>query len=319
MLTLGSMTPVFGQVTSGNNAGVVAGTVTDMNDAVVAGAKVSVEGPTLDDHQVAVSNATGFFEVRSLKPGVPYRVSVSAPNFAVWSTQVTLETGQYLLLSGCQLQIEQARTSLDVSYTAEEIATQQVEIEEHQRVFGIIPNFYVVYDHDAQPLTPKLKFRLAMKVATDPVTAAGIVTLAGIYQAGDTPNYQQGWKGYGQRVGAISADGFSDILIGGAILPSLLHQDPRYFYQGTGSTSSRVRHAMSNPFVCRGDNGRMQVNYSSIGGDLASAAISNAYYPSSNRSVNTFIGNFAITTAQRVLSSLVQEFILGKFTSRPAK
>jgi hypothetical protein len=73
--------------------------------------------------------------------------------------------------------------------------------------------------------------------------------------------------------GKKTAHGFSDIMIGGAILPSLLHQDPRYFYQGTGTTRSRLLHAMSNPFASKGDNGRLQPNYSTIGGDLAASAL----------------------------------------------
>jgi hypothetical protein len=76
-------------------------------------------------------------------------------------------------------------------------------------------------------------------------------------------------------MGAGYADSTTDIFIGGAILPWLLHQDPRYFYQGTGTQKSRALHAVANPFVCRGDNGKRQPNYSSIGGDLASGAISN--------------------------------------------
>ena len=90
----------------------------------------------------------------------------------------------------------------------EEIATEQLKIEEKQRVFGIIPNFYVVYDHDAVPLTPKLKFKLALKTSFDPVTIGGIALLAGIKQAADTPNYVQGAKGYGERFGAIAATVF---------------------------------------------------------------------------------------------------------------
>jgi hypothetical protein len=58
-------------------------------------------------------------------------------------------------------------------------------------------------------------------------------------------DFQQGAKGYGQRFGAVAADGITDITIGGAILPSLLHQDPRYFYQGTGTTKSHLFHAIS--------------------------------------------------------------------------
>src|SRR5262249_38128322 len=102
--------------------------------------------------------------------------------------------------------------------------------------------------------------------------------------------------------------------IGGAILPSLLHQDPRYFYQGTGSTGSRVRHALLSPFICKGDNGRWQPNYSSVGGDLASTALSNTYYPQSNRGPGLVFGNFAIGTAERMVSDLAQEFLLRRLT-----
>ena len=92
-------------------------------------------------------------------------------------------------------------------------------------------------------------------------------------------------------------------MIGGAILPSLLHQDPRYFYQGTGTTGSRIRHAMFNPFVARGDNGKWQPNYSSLGGDLAASALSNLYYPQADRGAGLVFGNFAIGTAERIGAS----------------
>ena len=106
------------------------------------------------------------------------------------------------------------------------------------------------------------------------------------------------------------------LMIGGAILPSLLHQDPRYFYQGTGTKKSRALHAISSTVICRGDDGSRQPNYSTIGGDLASAAISNAYYPASNRGVGLFLGNFLIATGQRAAANLAQEFILNRVTHK---
>jgi hypothetical protein len=169
------------------------------------------------------------------------------------------------------------------------------------------------------PLTTKLKFQLALKTSTDAVTVLGIGVLAAINQAGDTPDYQQGWKGYGERFGATAADGFSDIMIGGAILPSLLHQDPRYYYQGTGTNKSRTLHALSSPFVCRGDNGRFQPNYSSLGGDLGSSALSNLYYPKSNRGTGLVFENFVLSTGERMMSSLVQEFVLRRLTPKSQK
>jgi hypothetical protein len=197
-----------------------------------------------------------------------------------------------------------------------EIATEQVKLEEQQRVFGIIPNFYVSYESNPAPLTTKLKFQLAFKVSVDPITFIGAGFMAGIQQAADTPDYGQGAKGYGQRMGAVYADGLTDILVGGAILPSLLHQDPRYFYQGTGTSKSRAFHALSSPFICKGDNGQWQPNYSTIGGDLASAAIANAYYPESNRGAGMVLSNVLIGTSERMVSDLVQEFIVRKFTPK---
>ncbi len=108
-------------------------------------------------------------------------------------------------------------------------------------------------------------------------------------------------------------------MFGGAILPSLLHQDPRYFYQGTGTTKSRLMHALENPFVAKGDNGKWQPNYSSIGGDLIAEGIAEAYYPASNRGVGFAFENFAIDTAQREVSSVIQEFVLRKLTPSARK
>lgn len=82
-----------------------------------------------------------------------------------------------------------------------------------------------------------------------------------------------GWSAFSERVGATTADGFTDIMVGGAILPSLLHQDPRYFYQGTGPTGFRIRHAMLSPFFTRNDNGSSGPNYSTLGGVLASSVL----------------------------------------------
>jgi hypothetical protein len=131
-----------------------------------------------------------------------------------------------------------------------------------------------------------------------------------------SPNYPQGARGFGERYGVTAADGFTDIMIGGAILPSLLHQDPRYFYQGTGTTRSRLRHAILSAFIAKGDNGKWQPNYSSVGGDLASGALSNLYFPKSNRGAGLVFSLFALGTAERLGSNVAQEFLLGKFTRR---
>jgi hypothetical protein len=215
-----------------------------------------------------------------------------------------------------QLSQPTERTTVHVAYDPVEVANEQFRAEETQRVFGIIPNFYVSYDQNAEPLTAKMKFKLALKVSSDPVTAAGVLLVASAKQAGNIPKYGQGWGAFGERVGATTADGFTDIMIGGAILPTLLHQDPRYFFQGTGTTGSRIRHAMLSPFYSRNDNGSWGPNYSTLGGVLASSALANLYYPKSDRGAGVVFGNFAIGVAERIGAGLAQEFLFGKFTRR---
>jgi len=297
--------------------GIIVGTALDVNDDAIPGATVSLEGRSGSDSRLVVSNDKGFFEFKDLEPDTTYQVTVSDQGFSSWtSPEIMLKPGQYVIVKGSKLQVAMALTTVTVGYSAEEVATEQIKMQEQQRILRFIPNFYVSYDQNAAPMTTKLKFQLATRVSFDPVTFFGVGIVAAADQAGNNPDYPQGWKGFGERYGAAYANGFTDIMIGGAILPSLLHQDPRYFYQGTGTTRSRVLHALTTPFVTRGDNGQRQPNYSTIGGDLASAAISNAYYPESNRGVGLFLGNFIIATGQRAAANLAQEFILSRLTHK---
>jgi hypothetical protein len=162
-----------------------------------------------------------------------------------------------------------------------------------------------------------MKFHLAYKSLTNPFFFGRTAAWAGVQQARDDPSeWQQGAKGYSKRLGAGFADGVTGSLISNAILPSLLHQDPRYFYQGTGTKKSRALHAMWAPFVCKGDKGAWQPNYSQLGGSLIAYSISTAYYPSSDRTAGHVFQTFGIDLGLHVVGSLAQEFILGKFTSR---
>ncbi len=140
---------------------------------------------------------------------------------------MTLGPGQFLNLTSIQIKLAGGVSSVTVYSSTVQIATQQVQIEEQQRVLGIIPNFYVVYDaKNAVPMTTKLKFQMALRVSVDPISFIGAAFLGGVNQAADTPNYRQGrcriWAACRSRV----CDGFTDVMFGGAILPSLLHQDP---------------------------------------------------------------------------------------------
>ena len=308
--------PVNSTAANGLAAANISGTVGDSAGDVIPDATVTLFAPGSASQRTTTASESGAFSFEGVPPGGPYRIAVHATGFADWtSDDLNFQPGQFVFLPAVHLTLSGGVTSVVVVANSPQLATEQVHAAEQQRVLGIVPNFYVVYDPDPAPLTTKLKFSLALRAETDPVTFAGAALVAGLQQAGDTPDYQQGMAGYGQRLGANYTTGFTDIMIGGAILPSLLHQDPRYFYQGTGTTRSRLVHALSAPFVARGDNGHSEPNYSSIGGDLAAGAISNAYEPASNRGVGLVFENAAIVTGGRMANAVAQEFVLRHLTS----
>ena len=294
----------------------ITGTVLDINGDLVPGATVVLNGAASGDRREVTADDTAAFKFDSVTSGQPYEITVQLKGFSTWtSPAIVLEPSQFLILDDIHLKLEGESTSITVHASTEEIAVEQVHLEEQQRVLGFIPNFYVAYDSaNIVPMTTKLKFKLAMRVARDPITILGVGFMSGIDQAAGRPDYVQGAKGFGQRFGANAAGGFSDILLGGAVLPSLLHQDPRYFYQGTGGTGSRLRHAMSAPFICRGDNGHRQINFSSLGGDIGATMLSRTYYPSSNRGGGDLSLAFGISEAERVFAAIAQEFILPHLT-----
>jgi Carboxypeptidase regulatory-like domain len=294
----------------------IQGTVTDVGDGPVSDAAVVLHGPA-GERLAAVTKDDGSFGLPNVTPGITYQITVTAEGFEQWSSSVTVELGQDKTLPDIKLRILTVQQEVTVTYSSKDVAAQQLKAEEQQRVLGFIPNLYVTYEPHPEPLTTKMKFHLAYKDLTHPVFFVRVTQWAGVQQARDNPNeWGQGATGYGKRLGAGFADATTGSLITNAILPSLLHQDPRYFYLGTGTKWSRARHAMLAPFVCKGDNGATQPNYSEWGGSLIGYSISTAYYPSSSRTTGHVFENFGIDMGLHVVSSLAQEFLLAKVTSK---
>ena len=215
------------------------------------------------------------------------------------------------------LPIATANTDVRVFASRDEVAAAQVQLAEKQRVLGILPNFYSSYIWDAAPLTPKLKFNLALRSTTDPVTFLITGGLAGVEQAHNTfPGYGGGPEGYAKRYGAAYADNVVGRMIGSAILPSVFRQDPRYFYKGTGSITSRALYAIGATVIARGDNGHSEPNYSHVLGNFAAAGISNLYRSPADRSATLTLRNGLIITGSNAVANLVREFLLRKITSQ---
>lgn len=300
---------------AGTKAGTILGTVVDTTDDPIPAANVILQGPA-GDRLTAVTKDDGGFAFNQAPAGVAYQIIVTAEGFADWNSSITVEPGENKTLPEIKLRILAVQRAVTVSYSSKEVATQQLKAEEQQRMLRFIPNMYVVYEPHPEPLTTKMKFHMAYKDLSSPVFFARVAAWAAVQQANNTPHYGQGAEGYGKRLGAGFADATTENLFGNAILPSLLHQDPRYFYQGTGTNWSRARHAMFAPLICKGDNGKSQPNYSTWGGALISSAISTAYYPGANRGAGHVFSTFGVGMALHVGSSLAQEFIFDRITSR---
>jgi hypothetical protein len=290
--------------------------VVDTSYDPVPDATVVLQGPTGDSHKV-ITRDDGSFAFHNVTAGIAYQVTITAEGFAEWNSSITVEPGQEKTITDIKLRILAVQRAVTVSYSEKEVAAQQFKAEEQQRVLRFIPNLYVTYEPHPEPLTTGMKFHLAYKSLTSPVFFGRVVGWAGVEQAADTPGqWRQGAEGYGKRVGAGFADATTAGLIGNAILPSLLHQDPRYFYQGAGTKKSRALHAVLATVICKGDNGAWQPNYSAWGGSLISYSISTAYYPSADRNAEHVFRGFGIDIGLHVAGSLAQEFILSKFTSK---
>ena len=296
-------------------SGSISGTVVDPSGAAVAGARVELTREDRDTEEVAISGDDGQFYFDSAAPG-PFRLAVTAEGFAAQALSGTLHEGENYLAPRIALTLAAKKTEMSVIVPRVEIAEEQIKEEEKQRVLGFIPNFYVSYLPNAAPLTSKQKFELAWRSTLDPVTFLLTGAIAGAQQANNTfSGYGQGAQGYGKRYGADYADAVTDTFIGSAILPSLLKQDPRYFYKGTGTARSRILYAIANSVICKGDNGRWQANYSNILGSFAAGGISNLYYPSQDRegAALTF-ENAAIGIGASAAANLLQEFVIRKLT-----
>jgi len=287
----------------------VEGTVLDASGATISGANVRLSHGDGSQPHTMMSEANGEFSFAKLPAG-SYLVTVNAKGFAPFSSPVfAVAVLQAYEVPDVSLSVASASIEVVVRPT-ELIAAEQIRAEEKQRLLGVIPNFYTSYIYDAAPLTAKQKFSLAVRGTFDPVAMLGVSITAGIEQATNAyAGYGQGAAGYSKRFAARFIDGRSSDLLTHAVFPALLHQDPRYYYQGSGSVKSRVAHAVTSAFLTRSDTGRTVFNSSYFLGDLSAGALSNLYYPKANRGANLVFTNTAVGLAGRIGTNLIREFL----------
>jgi hypothetical protein len=188
-------------------------------------------------------------------------------------------------------------------------AQEQLDKQLHQRVFGVMATFNTTTNKDALPLSTGQKYQLFFKSATDPWPFVLAAFGAGIDQAQNSfPEYGQGVEGYAKRFGADYTDYFTGNLLGNAVLASMFKEDPRYFQKGTGSFTTRALWAAGGTVWCKRDNGTWGPNYANVMGNLMGAAVSNLYYPASDRTVGGTLGRGFTVTAQAIIGSEIIEF-----------
>jgi len=296
--------------------GNISGTVVDETGAAIVAARVTLAGNDQSLTREVRSGDEGQFSFAEVVPGA-FQISITAAGFAPQTSSGVLHSGQIYIFPPTVLALSPQNTTVEVVGSPKELAEEQVKVEEKQRVLGFVPNFNVSYVPDAVPLRPKQKFELAWKTMIDPVTFVLTGAVAGVQQAqNEFSGYGQGARGYAKRFGAAYGDSVTDTFIGSAILPSLLKQDPRYFYKGSGSTRSRSLYAIENVFICKGDNRRWQPNYSGILGSFAAGGISNLYYPAKDRGAEATVDNALIGIGTGAAVNLLQEFLIRKLTPK---
>jgi Carboxypeptidase regulatory-like domain len=295
----------------------ITGTVLDIRQALVPGARVALVAPGRPD-RTTTAGADASFRFTALEPG-RYRLTITAGGLEPFvSPEIPLHAAEQYQLPQVALAIAATSASVQVTASQVEIAQAQVHLEEKQRLLGVFPNFYSSYIWGAAPLNTRQKFDLAEHSIFDPVVFAATAAVAGIEQNRDTfPGYGLGAQGYAKRYFADYADEVSNRMFSSAIFPTLFHQDPRYFYKGTGSKTSRALYAISRTFVTRGDNGQQEVNYSRLLGGFASGTLSNAYHVGQDRGVGLTIRNASIGIGGNAADNLLREFVFKRFTKVP--
>lgn len=307
---------LVGQQDDEQQSASISGTVIDPSRAPVSGALVILTCEAACPNRQALSGDDGQFSFDAVAPGA-FEITVTAPGFVAQTLSGNLHSRESFIAPQVQLAIAENITTLKVM-PRDEIAAMQVGLQEKQRVLAVVPNFYVSYAPDAVPLNARQKLHLAWRTMIDPFTFGVTAAVAGVQQKNDDfSGFGQGAQGYAKRFGAFYANTAAAMVIGSGLLPTVLKQDPRYFYKGTGSRFSRAMYAIANSVICKGDNGHWQPNYSYVLGSLSAGGISNLYYPPGDRSgLSLAFENTAINIAETAILDVFQEFLIRKLTPK---
>jgi hypothetical protein len=210
----------------------------------------------------------------------------------------------------------------DAKKTSTDPQDKEANDEVPKRIFWIVPNFMTANDQPENqgPLTNKQKFNIAWHQFIDPSAHFGNLIQAAISQAANgLPHYGQGWGAFGERFAAQEGDQFTGSMLIYGIIPSLIHQDPRYFRKGKGKALSRVGYAASRVLIARSDSGKTMFNFAQVFGQLGQATISAyTYYPQQDRKIGGVLSGWVINQGYNIGWNQLKEFTpdLGAYMQR---
>jgi len=292
--------------------GIIAGSVLDQSGTPVFGATVTLTNGGGPPSRSGQTDQGGQYSFPNVPPG-PFQISITATDFKPQTISGTLNAGEFHTMPQIKLVLLPVVTQIVVKPQSV-IAHEQLQVEEKQRVLGVLPNFYITYLPNPAPLNAHQKFQLAWKSVFDPVTFIAVGASAGFQEVdGQYSGFDDGAAGYAERYGVNFGDIGIGTFLSDAVFPSVFKQDPRFYFKATGSVRARLLYALAAAVICKGDNGRWQPNYSEFAGDLASGAISNLYYPPQDRNgVALTFESAAIGIGADAASNIVQEFLIPK-------
>ncbi|MEJ2008314.1 MAG: carboxypeptidase-like regulatory domain-containing protein [Acidobacteriota bacterium] len=302
--------PASEQQTTGSISGSVAGP--DGGPVIAALITLARNGQTV---QQALTSDNGQFSFAKVAPGA-YRLTIAAPGFKTQSVSAAVQPDQTYTAPPVALALAPVVTSIKVTPSRGEIAHYQMQQEEKQRVLGFIPNYMVTYYPHTAPLSAKEKFQLTFKTVFNPYTLGLATAFVGGEQAtGMYSGYGTEEKSFTKRFGAAYATLAVGAFMGDALLPSILHQDPRFYYKANGSFRSKLLYAITRSVICKGDNGHWQPDYSAVLGHFAAGGIANLYLPQQNRrGFGTTVEDGLIGIGFDAFANILQEFVIPKLT-----
>jgi hypothetical protein len=291
----------------------ISGVVSDIQGGLIPGAHVLAEraGAPASESQEVIASNLGHFRFSDLAAG-SYTVTITSPGFETYRLQdIILKPGEAYELPEVALPI--ARTSADatVTITEQQLAEAELNDELHQRVLGILPNYYTSYIWDAAPLTMRQKFKLSIRSATDPVFFASTALTAGIQYANNSdPEYGPGVGGYFTRYAADYGDALVGRIVTSVLLNSLFKEDPRYFVMTNGSIPRRAFHAVMSTVTQRGDDKHWHPAYANFIGSASAALITSTWHQGSSTVLgNQVLGATFYDLGGEAIRNLAREFL----------